>query len=315
MPSDEIPAAIQRELQISEYVLSGSAAILLWDILNNIRNDYLLLFKHRFQLTSAVYLTARCASVVYILGLTIYATNPFHACESAYVALDVFMPIGVSANTFLFFSRVRAIYGGDRLITFVFGFLWLSVVAGSLTIPIGTTASGLPGNPTECVVTSLKKYTSASGVTLAVNDSLVFIAISYRLFSDFSESTWEPGERKPWWGRLRALLTGADLPAFAKSLFTDGQMYYMITVFINIVATALVLSSVDLAYRCIPAVLNFTLTGIMACRVYRNTKLNLHWGGRELTLPTLNSLTGEPLSLVLRTSNVDLPSVKTQDIP
>jgi hypothetical protein len=52
-------------------------------------------------------------------------------------------------------------------------------------------------------------------------DTLVFSAISYRLVSNFTRTQQTP------WDQIKALLSGSSLPAFSKTLFTDGQIYYM----------------------------------------------------------------------------------------
>ncbi|KAJ7194808.1 hypothetical protein GGX14DRAFT_576019 [Mycena pura] len=54
-------------------------------------------------------------------------------------------------------------------------------------------------------------YIDAVGVTLAVYDTCVLLAISYRLLRVCALFRWQ----------------GADLHAFSRSLFTNGQKYYM----------------------------------------------------------------------------------------
>ncbi|KAJ7227530.1 hypothetical protein C8J57DRAFT_202540 [Mycena rebaudengoi] len=55
--SQQIPASLQRPLQIVAYVFVGSTAVLVWDILNNLRNDYLLLFRHKMSLATGTRLS------------------------------------------------------------------------------------------------------------------------------------------------------------------------------------------------------------------------------------------------------------------
>jgi hypothetical protein len=135
---------------------------------------------------------------------------------------NTFFSIGTSASAVLWLNRLRAIYGGDRIVTFIFGVLWLAVVAASVTIPIGGAKTISLGNPPGCLVVSRAKYDSASGIVLAVYDTLVFLAISYRLVSNFMTTT-----QQTLWEQTKVLLSGSNLPAFSKTLFTDGQMYYM----------------------------------------------------------------------------------------
>ncbi|KAJ7683458.1 hypothetical protein B0H17DRAFT_883467, partial [Mycena rosella] len=264
-----LPPALQRQFEVSIYVYAGCTGVFIWDILNNLRSDYVLLFKKHFHVASLAYVVSRIGSLVYVLGATIFSSYPLQACTTAWVAFHVFYPIGVSASAFLFFFRVRAIYGGDRLVTAIFGFLWLAVLASSLTAPFGGTAVK-SGDPSECIVTHVDpSHVGASGIILAVHDTLVFFAISYRLVFNFEEM-----QQQTWGTQLKMLFSGAHLPAFSKALLEDGQMYYLITVVINVSATLRVYIPRDsVAYRGLLFVPSMTLTSIMACRVYRNTKL------------------------------------------
>ncbi|KAF7368430.1 hypothetical protein MVEN_00166000 [Mycena venus] len=285
MSSDEeIPAYLQKQIQVSAYVFAGSTAVFTWDILNNLRSDYSLLFKQSVSLATLAYFAARFGSLVYVLGFTIFASYPLEACNTAYIAFNSFYPVGVSAAAFLFFLRVRAIYIGDRLVTIIFGFLWLAVLASSITIPIGGTAASI-GSPSECIVLRVEGYVGSSGIIITVHDTIVFFTISYRLVSNFANA-----ERQTRGEQMKELFSGANLPAFSKALFTDGQMYYMITVISNIVSTLMVyIPTVSPIYHGLLVVPNVTLTCLMACRVYRNTKLGgTLRGSGDLTLPTLN---------------------------
>ncbi|KAJ7496551.1 hypothetical protein FB451DRAFT_197892 [Mycena latifolia] len=292
---EELPAYLQRQIQIAGYIFVGSTSVFIWDILNNLRNDYALFFKQKFHVACLAYAVSRIASLMYALGFTVFATYPLQACNTSFVVFNVFYPIGLSASAFLFFFRVRAIYSGDRLVTAIFGFLWLAVLGASITIPFGGSAIKL-GHPAECVLAHGEAYLGAAGIILTVHDTLVFFAISYRLVSNFAQTQQQTrGEQ------LKTLFSGANLPAFSKALFVDGQMYYMITVLINIFATLLVyIPGISPVYRGVMVVPSTTLTSIMACRVYRNTKLGITRGTAELALPTLssNAVGTIPLSVV-----------------
>ncbi|KAJ7100314.1 hypothetical protein C8R43DRAFT_1141352 [Mycena crocata] len=284
--SQELPAYLERQIRVSGYVFAGSTAVFVWDILNNLRRDYILLFKQKMSLASAAYIASRLASLIYTLGFTLFASKypyPLPACNRAFIAFNSFYPIGVSATAFLFFFRVRAVWAGSRVVTVIFGFLWLSVLGTSILIP--TSGAGIPfGNPTQCIIANTNSHVGSSGITVTIHDTMVFFAISYRLVSDFAHAQRPPGEK------IKDLFIGTNLPAFSKSLFSDGQMYYMITVVSNIVTTVMVyVPSVSPVYHGLLVIPNLTLTSIMACRVYRNTKLGRVGGCDGLVLPTLNS--------------------------
>ncbi|KAJ6533973.1 hypothetical protein DFH09DRAFT_122718 [Mycena vulgaris] len=283
--AEQLPAELQKEIQVSTYVVVGCTAVLIWDALINLRNDYMLLFKRRFHVASGAYVLSRVASLVYALGFTIFATYPLPACNTAFVAFSTFYSLTISASAFLFLIRVRAVYDGDRLITAIFGFLWLAVLGSSITIPFGGSAFGL-GDPPECLVGQIEGYVGSAGIIQTVYDTLIFFAISYRLVSNSRRS-----EEVTRGEQFKAFFSGADLPAFSKALFTDGQMYYMITVVTNCVAILLVhIPNVSPLYHGLMVIPCVTLTSLMACRVYRTTKLGIPPGSWELSLPTLNTV-------------------------
>ncbi|KAJ6560645.1 hypothetical protein DFH09DRAFT_1483350 [Mycena vulgaris] len=283
--SQEIPASLQRPLQIVAYVFAGSTAVLIWDILNHLRNDYSLLFRHKMSPATAAYVVSRIASLIYTLGFTLFATYPLPACNTAFIAFNSFYPITVSSTAFLFFCRVRAIYGGSRVVTVIFGVLWLAVLATSITVPVSGRGASV-GDPPQCL--SLARHGArggSSGITITIHDTIVFFAISYGLVANFAHAQQTRGDQ------LKDLFSGASLPAFSKSLFSDGQMYYMVTVVTNILTTVLVyVPTSSPAYHGLLVIPNVALRSMMACRVYRNTMLGLTRGGGEgLSLPTLAS--------------------------
>lgn len=75
--------------------------------------------------------------------------------------------------------------------------------------------------PTKyCINTSLRTYAGVAGITSVVHDTLVFMAISWRLMTNMH------GEHR--FGTLvKGFVTGKYLPTFSKSLLQAGQLYYM----------------------------------------------------------------------------------------
>ena len=76
----------------------------------------------------------------------------------------------------------------------------------------------------NCIIVVNEKYGAAVGIVLAVHDTAVFLAISYRLVANYAYEDLQIQTRKDW---FVALMSGAHLPAFSKALLIDGQMYYM----------------------------------------------------------------------------------------
>ncbi|KAJ7729801.1 hypothetical protein B0H16DRAFT_1211186, partial [Mycena metata] len=264
-PSLLLPPDIARELQVASLVCAGTTAVFIWDILQHFPDNYHLFFKHKIQIPTLAYLVSTIASFTYVLGFTLVSTYPLGNCRLAVTIFDSFYPILSGATSLLFLFRVRAIYGGAPLVTWVFGLLWLCVVGSAILIPFGTHATNIGS---LCVVGGLSAYSGVPGTVLTVNDTAVFFAISYRLL--LNSNTANTGER------IQGLFTarGGNLQTFSRALFRDGQTYYMISVISNIVAISMAYStSVNPIYRSMFSIPNVAMTSIMACRVYRNAKL------------------------------------------
>ncbi|KAJ6571459.1 hypothetical protein B0H19DRAFT_1255427 [Mycena capillaripes] len=224
-PASLLPLDLVHQLQIASYVL-------IWDILHGLAADYRILAKHQLRISFFAYLVSRVSSLVYVLGFTLFATYPIPDCQVARLVFDSFFPVSAGASSLLFFFRVCAVYENRRLIALIFGFLWISVVGTGVLVPIGSEAATLGS---ACIVTKLHPYITASTICLAVNDTGVFFAISYRLLRS-SNIEYTPGQR------IQVLFSGATLHAFSKALFLDGQKYYMITIFANLAMILIVFS-------------------------------------------------------------------------
>ncbi|KAJ7796506.1 hypothetical protein B0H14DRAFT_3887554 [Mycena olivaceomarginata] len=202
-------------------------------------------------------------------SLLIYCGNfmsqayPLANCQAAMVVFNSFYPLSTGCTSLLFFFRVRAIYGGQRIISWIFAFLWICVVGAAILVPIYSYAASVGS---VCIVTKIPSIVGAAATALTVHDTSVFM--------------------------IRALFRGANLHTFSMALFRDGQMYYMITILSNILTISLVYApSVSPIYHGVMGIPNVTLTSIMACRVYRNAKLHYVHGesgchrALELELP------------------------------
>jgi len=97
--------------------------------------------------------------------------------------------------------------------------MWLAVLGTCITVTRGVT--GINIGPTNyCLNFALKDFVSSAGIVPLINDTLIFFAISYKLMSN----THVNYDIKT---GVKTFLYGEYLPAFSKSLFQDGQMYYL----------------------------------------------------------------------------------------
>jgi len=185
-------------------------------------------------------------------------------------------------NSILFYFRVRAVFHHSKIICGIFGLLWLSTLScfsdlsAVQAIHIGTT--------NVCIEVLIKQSLAVGMVVIAVHDTLVYLAISTRLTII---SNWA----SPRTSSLAAILRGRGLGHVTRTLLQSGQMYYLTTVSMNIVAMIAVLSpSFPQVYKAMLLIPNVAIQNAMACRVYRQLKLGF------ITTPTIPS--GTPTSIV-----------------
>jgi hypothetical protein len=222
----------------------------------------------------------------------------------------------VSSTALLFFFRVRAIYDGNRYVTAAFFIMWLSVLGGSLTVV--TTLSGAHiGNTKYCTSTGFKPYVSAANITIAIFDTCVFLAISWRLLAGSPVVTTRDDS-----ALKKSTLFGRYLPHFSRALFQDGQNYYMYVlkcVRVAMVCNMLVvitnyLTGIPVIYRIIFLFPSIALTNIMACYVFRHTKLSL---STEIhTVSTMFPQSNRTVPVFLHTSTTgSIPGSETPHTP
>ncbi|KZP30755.1 hypothetical protein FIBSPDRAFT_1038013 [Athelia psychrophila] len=203
---------------------------------------------------------------------------------------------GVSTS-FLFFIRVR-VYLGSRSITATFGALWIATIALNLVqyrmIHTGHTASSRIceiRNNFDDVLFGLP------GIANAVNDTLVFLAISCRLAADAAH-------KNSWRARLQSLAKGKSLYIVSSALMRSGQLYYFATIPVFSANAVLMYSSLapkeyrNLCHNPVSAFVN-----IMACRVFRGVALETMHANHSLTRP---SPTGTGIAAALQLAT--LPS-------
>lgn len=155
------------------------------------------------------------SSLLYVL-LQLVFTDCQDNCLAAELATNILYAIGFSSSSFLFFLRIRAIFSRNNRIQSLFFLLWLGVVGGA-SVPLIKTSTYF--DPTGDHYASEKlKYICPS--TIAVNDTLVFIAISWQLIMN----SYEDPKKK--WG-MKNIVLGSYLLRFQRGLFRDGQIYYL----------------------------------------------------------------------------------------
>ncbi|PPQ94182.1 hypothetical protein CVT25_003819 [Psilocybe cyanescens] len=212
----------------------------------------------------------RLSTLAFILVATIFSTAPLKTCEQFLLAVYILMTISISTTSLLFVFRVRAIYIGNKYIASFFGLMWLAVVASFMATMQGLDAlleSNESGSLTYCATRRISRYVALNFVMPLVHDTLVFLAISWRLTTNsIQHSNVKNG--------VRAMVFGDYMPAFSRALLQDGQMYYLTTISTGLLAfVMLFMTSAEV--NTIFLLPNFMLMNIMACYVFRKTRFGI----------------------------------------
>ena len=154
----------------------------------------------------------------------------------------VFYCAALVFTSLLFFFRTRAIFKRNPWVTAFFAGLWLVVLGGCLALIVDifepTPANSASNTTALCIDSGINPYAAATTIVPLINDTLVFVAISWRL----SHNSYEPYTLK---SGIRFLIFGDYLPVFSKALLQDGQAYYLLA-FLLIYVSCLNSSQVDL---------------------------------------------------------------------
>ncbi|KZP04809.1 hypothetical protein FIBSPDRAFT_1054442 [Athelia psychrophila] len=258
-----LPPDLAYQMQIVGHVYVATLAAFIWDWLVSISAEHRMYRKSGLSLPTFAYTLSRIGTLGYLIAVTMFEIVPIADCQALEYAIGIFFEIAVPATSFLFFLRVRAVYNKSKTVTAVFGFLWIAIKGVSLVMLIGMKGAHI-GDTLQCGQTKVPKYSMIPIVVVSVTDTLVFLAISYRLASNaIVGDTWRQ--------RARSFFTGDGLYGVSKSLLQSGQFYYFLTIGMGITTTAVMLTSsmpdILRAFLTPPYV---ALSSALACRVFRS---------------------------------------------
>lgn len=146
-----------------------------------------------------------------------------HSCETFTIVIVTGYSIAIPASSFLFLLRVRAVFGTEPVIQWLFSFLWLGVLGSALTLPFALHGAHI-GPTNYCIDSGVRSFGSAGMVASTIYDSLVFLAISWKLSSNAMQGlTFRE--------KANIFLGGKALPALSRGLLQSGQIYYLYVIF------------------------------------------------------------------------------------
>ena len=110
-------------------------------------------------------------------------------------------------------------YHDSKWVIGFFCLMWLAVTGASTTDVFYSYAN--LGPTKYCIGINLPQYVVVASVLPLVNDTLVFVAITFRLAGT---PNWNASTSQSW---IKVVLLGEYLPNFSKAMLRDGQAYYL----------------------------------------------------------------------------------------
>ncbi|KZP11057.1 hypothetical protein FIBSPDRAFT_871995 [Athelia psychrophila] len=275
-PMAYLPPELAALHELTTYVYVASLGVLAWDWLMSMPDEYRILSTGRISKSKVAYVGARLSTLGYCLTMIILQVAPISNCQTMLDIVDVFLILSSSTNNLLLFIRVRAVYGKSRSVTAFFGFWYLAVLGTTSAIPWAIEAAHL-GPTNLCIVIKAQTWLTTSIVCNAVNITLVFLAITYRISS---RSIHETGRRSA----ARRFLRSDGAPRVLKDLLHQGQLCYLATIMVYI--PQIFLNFVKMpGYQGLLIVTVQVVENIMTSRVHRAVILGLITDGGRNAAP------------------------------
>jgi len=262
-----LPATVARQLEICRYIWAAFLGAWIWDVALSFKEEFHMMKGFKFKAADVVYFLARISSGGFAITALCFVASPVSNCQMFAKIVGSFAALSLPFNSLLFIFRVRGVFHGNQYVVGFFCLLWLGISASSIFAPFSVHGMHI-GTTRYCIPTKITTDVSIAMTISAVNDTLVFIAITVRLMMFSLENTWKE--------RIKMLLRAQSMGSVSTIVLQSGQLYYMATVGINFVAAVVILMpSFPPVYRAMFTFLNITLQNSMACRVYRQLKIGL----------------------------------------
>ncbi|KAF5339516.1 hypothetical protein D9758_016365 [Tetrapyrgos nigripes] len=288
LPNPFTPLAfLDPELASQEEVLRYAFAMTLggyiWDCAMNIGSDYQLLFRCKISYPTLIYYLSRCVGHIAVSMMMKANAADIPNCETLQFTIGWFIGLSTIFTSLLLLFRVIAIWHRNKVVMAVFILLWLSVAGSSLAAPFGIFGEQIGQT---CILTRISAFDEAMPFTGLVNDSAVFIAITYWIISySVFENNWN--------AQVKAFFGGKGvLPLFSRKLLESGQQYYLVALAGNIAVLVLLKNpKFPAVYHGMASIPAQAVVNSMACVVFRQIKFGLiSVDGTDLNSPGRSSM-------------------------
>lgn len=139
------------------------------------------------------------------------------------IASGCFLSISAVSSSYLFLRRAQAIYAEQKWPRIIFFISWLLVLGTGCLIPPGLHPSYFPGTY-YYKDSGLTAYVAAAPWVFLAFDTMIFVAISYKIAKEHTYTPDHAAEPRTGWIRF---LSGRKLPQLSNAVLRGGQQYYL----------------------------------------------------------------------------------------
>lgn len=143
---------------------------------------------------------------------------PVSDCHALAKTIGWLGAFALPLNSLLFLLRARAVFLYSRIAVFGFTLLWLATLS-ALSIPFSVDGAQI-GTTNQCINSQVERLSSAGAVATSVFDTIVFLAISFRILQLSLRTNWKDR-------LLSSFLSGEGLGWVSKTVLHTGQLYFM----------------------------------------------------------------------------------------
>uniref|UniRef100_A0A8H8CI56 Uncharacterized protein n=1 Tax=Psilocybe cubensis TaxID=181762 RepID=A0A8H8CI56_PSICU len=216
-----VPLEEVHHLSIATYIHIGTTAVLIWDVVDNLRSDFRLFFSFRFGIPTFIYIVTRISLLAYAIGRAVLLTTPVEDCGALERTLNALLIIFLSFTTLFYYIRVCVLHSMSRTIIILYGLSWLATVGMITTIAKTFTVKRVEPFCLERVNGTLLTPTV---IMLLINEVLVYGAVAHKVYTCFLNK--QPSVA----AKVKILVCGTSVPAFSNMILQDSQLYGLVIV-------------------------------------------------------------------------------------
>ncbi|XP_006459686.1 hypothetical protein AGABI2DRAFT_116646 [Agaricus bisporus var. bisporus H97] len=222
---NHIPQLEAQQIEIGRNIVVAVLGATIWDILVYIPDDIRIVQRSsRFSFVTFCYFFSRISAVVHALLGTMERAIPIYHLYPYVIFSSCLLSLSAISSSYIFLRRAQAIYAERKGPQKFFFISWLFVFGAGCLIPLGVHPSYIPGTY-YYRYPGLATYVIAAPLVLLLFDTLVFIAISYKIYKEHSMDVDSMEEQRTTRSWIR-LLSGRRLPLISKAVLRGGQQYY-----------------------------------------------------------------------------------------